>query len=1088
MADRSVYIEIVLDDKGAVAKLNQLDGGLRKAGDGAKKAEKDMSGLEAMMVRASTVGTFLGNALYNLAERAIGTLVGEIGRAITLSSQATAAFMGLASVAAHFGANVEEAKSAAARLSSDGLMKVSEAALGLKNLLASGFSLPQAVRLMEAFKDSAAFGRQASLDFGYAVVSATEGIKNQNSILVDNAGVTKNLSVILKEAGFSVDALSRVSTDAKVRMALFNGILKETSAQTGDAKRLTETYSGAVSKLKTQYEFALSVIGSAITENKTVATVIGFVSDQISRLNSGLTQNGKAFSIVSEIVIMAVKTFQFLLTVIDYVQRAFYYTKAAVFAVVQAFVNLNGVFTQVMLGILQAIAKVPGATKVFHDLDDKIAFLRDTVNSNRGAFDQLTNEINDNMNAADENSAAVANFNGTLTALVTQLETTKGQTVQLGQAHDQLAAKIDNVTQKTKEELKAEKELAKFRKERDEQISEAYRGMAGAAAQEQPFFGTGQLPPWMRGGDIGMAPANPYYTYDHLTSGMLYRNGRMVPGGGQDLPDALRMENMLGPLAPPTGFNFSKFIEKNLGDTVMSALTGGGSLSKSVGGLFGQGLAGQLSSKFGGAISGMFGKDGIGGMLGNTIGGMIPGLGALAGPLLGKLTGWVGGLFGGGEGAKTNDARDDFMKKFGEQTLGKGATKGQAEAELNRLAIQAGVTDEELRKLYSTKKVEDFQKRAEEVTKKIEAQEAVLKKYGVTWTDFKGPELTRRLGDEVKKLTGEYDALIRAGLDHETAVKKVGPAYVDLAIAAVKAGQEIPAALAPTILELAKMGQLTEAQSKALLGLAADSGPSFQQMEQAAQKYGIALDDLGARYHQLKVNDMAEQLAADFKLLTEGGAPVREVLAGMADEVNKMVQEAIKYGAKIPESMRPVLEKMIEQGQLTDANGNKFTDLSKIDFATPIKSSTELLIEKMTELIDKISGVAGELRDIPSNVDTTVTVRRRYVDEDRGDDRYHTGGFVRRAHTGLAIDEVPIIAQTGEGIISREGMRRLGRSGLHSLNHGGGAIGGGDVAAALARLAEAIENRPVEVSIDGEAVAAATTKAVRRRVGPARKF
>ena len=61
----------------------------------------------------------------------------------------------------------------------------------------------------------------------------------------------------------------------------------------------------------------------------------------------------------------------------------------------------------------------------------------------------------------------------------------------------------------------------------------------------------------------------------------------------------------------------------------------------------------------------------------------------------------------------------------------------------------------------------------------------------------------------------------------------------------------------------------------------------------------------------------------------------------------------------------------------------------------------------------------------------------------------HTGGMVwRRAHTGLAIDEVPIIAQAGEGILSRRGMRRLGLDGLHALNHGAGLGGGvsiGDV-------------------------------------------
>jgi len=57
--------------------------------------------------------------------------------------------------------------------------------------------------------------------------------------------------------------------------------------------------------------------------------------------------------------------------------------------------------------------------------------------------------------------------------------------------------------------------------------------------------------------------------------------------------------------------------------------------------------------------------------------------------------------------------------------------------------------------------------------------------------------------------------------------------------------------------------------------------------------------------------------------------------------------------------------------------------------------------------------------------------------------RRHHGGFIR-AHAGLAPDEVPIIAQTGEGILSRQGMRALGGpDNLKSLNRGEGAGAGG---------------------------------------------
>jgi len=57
--------------------------------------------------------------------------------------------------------------------------------------------------------------------------------------------------------------------------------------------------------------------------------------------------------------------------------------------------------------------------------------------------------------------------------------------------------------------------------------------------------------------------------------------------------------------------------------------------------------------------------------------------------------------------------------------------------------------------------------------------------------------------------------------------------------------------------------------------------------------------------------------------------------------------------------------------------------------------------------------------------------------------RKHQGGLIR-AHDGLAPDEVPIIAQTGEGVLSRRGMNALGGSdNLRALNSGEGGSGGG---------------------------------------------
>lgn len=185
-------------------------------------------------------------------------------KAITESNRLTAALLGLESVARGMGQSVDEAKKAAQDLAADGLMTVADAATGLKNLLARGFSLPEAIDLMNRFRDSAAFGRQASLSFGDAVRSATEGLKNENSILVDNAGVTKNVSIMWKEYAAQIGKSVTDLTIAEKRQAEYNGILQETRHQVGDVAKLTATAAGEQAKFSAEITKTYQALGQQL--------------------------------------------------------------------------------------------------------------------------------------------------------------------------------------------------------------------------------------------------------------------------------------------------------------------------------------------------------------------------------------------------------------------------------------------------------------------------------------------------------------------------------------------------------------------------------------------------------------------------------------------------------------------------------------------------------------------------------------------------------------------------------------------------------------------------------------------------------
>lgn len=265
----SIYFDLDLDDAKYQGKMNAADSTSKSFG----------KTLQENSLQLAALGAAAGLAL--------NTVINKLETAVDAAVKQQNALMGLSSVAKGTGNSMDAATDAAKRLSADGLMPIGDAAAGLKNLLGAGFSLPEAIQLMNRFKDAAAFGRQGSLEFGQAIVGATEGIKNGNSALVDNAGVTKNLSNMLVDAGYSAQDLAKAGDDVGVRMAIFNGIIKETKNQTGDAAKMAESFGGAQARMNTQITTANVLLGTALQP------ILTKVMDALSPLIQGFIDFAK---------------------------------------------------------------------------------------------------------------------------------------------------------------------------------------------------------------------------------------------------------------------------------------------------------------------------------------------------------------------------------------------------------------------------------------------------------------------------------------------------------------------------------------------------------------------------------------------------------------------------------------------------------------------------------------------------------------------------------------------------------------------------------------------------------------------------
>ena len=191
---------------------------------------------------------------------AVGAVSQFAKSAVNAASETQAAWTGLNSILTGTGKSFTEGKAFIDEYISDGLVPLQNAVTAYKNLAARGYSTEQIEKTMLALKDAAAFGRQASYSYGEAIQSATEGLKNENSILVDNAGVTKNVAKMWDEYAASIGTTANNLTQQQKIQAEVNGILEETKFQSGDAAAYAETFAGKIARINTAfYNFKVAV-------------------------------------------------------------------------------------------------------------------------------------------------------------------------------------------------------------------------------------------------------------------------------------------------------------------------------------------------------------------------------------------------------------------------------------------------------------------------------------------------------------------------------------------------------------------------------------------------------------------------------------------------------------------------------------------------------------------------------------------------------------------------------------------------------------------------------------------------------------
>lgn len=233
------------------------------------KSEKFKSELNGLQGQANQASTKISEALKGIGKAVLAAFsvaaVVKFGKAcLQVATETSNAWIGLNSILTGQGKSFSQAQKFIEEYVSDGLVPLNNAVTAYKNLAARGYSSDQIKKTMTALKNSATFGRQSTYSLGEAVQTASEGLKNENSILVDNAGVTKNVAKMWEDYAKSVGKTTNQLTQQEKINAEVNGILEETKFQMNDAAIYANTYSGKVAQLNFAFTTMKTAIGNVI--------------------------------------------------------------------------------------------------------------------------------------------------------------------------------------------------------------------------------------------------------------------------------------------------------------------------------------------------------------------------------------------------------------------------------------------------------------------------------------------------------------------------------------------------------------------------------------------------------------------------------------------------------------------------------------------------------------------------------------------------------------------------------------------------------------------------------------------------------
>jgi hypothetical protein len=242
----------------------------------------------------------------------------------------------------------------------------------------------------------------------------------------------------------------------------------------------------------------------------------------------------------------------------------------------------------------------------------------------------------------------------------------------------------------------------------------------------------------------------------------------------------------------------------------------------------------------------------------------------------------------------------------------------------------------------------------------------------------------------------------------------------------------------------------------AVNGYLDDMLAKHERLQSAMEKYGISWEELGEKAKQSKIDAMAEELILDFDVLMGAGADVNLIIEKMGGHIKDFAESAIRTGSEVPAAMKPMIDAFFKAGGVLDVNGEKFETAEEagISYAKTMTQGFDSIVEAINRVAiglgvvipDAASKASDAITRIPKPGEPGEYMSTEYPEVLPA---AHTGGYLWNGRVlgsfhrggGVGRDGFPIWAQSGEFMMSRAAVNRIGVGALSAMNSGGAGMG-----------------------------------------------